>query len=87
MYKGNMNRGTAAVIKEEDDFGNQEEWGQEEFEEHVSVRSSRYGGSSVYVPAGGQDQAMRNSGNFGYSENKGQNPQEKKTYQYQQEMD
>lgn len=78
MKKGNMNRGTEAVMREEDDFGQQEEWGEEEFDERVSVRSSRYDGSSVYVAPGQKDSMMRNSGNFGYSEQRKYNPNDQR---------
>lgn len=49
MKKNNMNRGTEAFMKEEDEFGGQEEWEEQEFDERFSHASSRYEGSSVYV--------------------------------------
>lgn len=44
-----MARGTEAYMKEEDDFGEQENWEDEEFDERVSHASSRINDSS-YVP-------------------------------------
>lgn len=75
MKKAIMNRGTEAVIREEpEDFGHQEEWGEEEFDERVSVRSSRYDGSSIYQPAVQKESGMGNSGNYGYQQQRKYSP-------------
>ena len=56
--KRNMNRGTEAVLKEEDEF-NDEGWEEQEFDEQVSHSSSVYRGSTVY----GQKQGNEYWGN------------------------
>lgn len=61
-----MNRGTEAFVREEDEF-NEEAWEEEEFDEKVSHNSSRYGDSSIYVPAQGNDNYGRSSGVVRYT--------------------
>ncbi len=68
-----MARGTEANMKEEDDFGEQENWEDEEFDERVSHASSRINDSS-YVPNQmiedrGQDQDYQYQGYSGAKDN------------------
>ena len=62
----NLGRGTVYHQNEDEDFGNNEEWQDEEFDERVSYASSRVN-SSTYVPNQGHQEAR---GNPRYSQTK-----------------
>jgi len=46
QHRGNYGRGTERYEQEEDDFGQQEQWQEEQFDERVSVASSRVNDST-----------------------------------------